>query len=467
MKGVREDDEEPRVVEHDSFDDIVWQQAMDASGELRKVRQEGNELRRGFGGLLGDIHAGLYKMAPRLLPEGEAPTGSRWQRESIEKTWQTTEWEQTREASVMDEVLSALGTIAAGRAALDELQKQQEEQQQKTPGGAGSPGDPGSGQGDTGDGQAPELTPQQSRALARAMRDAAGKEVERTAGAMVAWGLDPGSLTQMPLEERITLARRLVREQKLRDLGEIAGAMRALGAGIHSRRVTKKPASIVGIETGGKVGQLLPSEMAALGHPILGAEAKSRLVRGQMMQWRKAGREKQGRGPLVVLCDASGSTEGQQELLIKGLALGLLEIAKRQKRSFAGVVFSSATECKTFEFPGGRVSAEALLGFATTFFGGGTDWEAPLREGLRLQQLSPYRNGDIVLITDGLCGLPPEFREELNAEKKRRDLRVLGVLAQSGESSPAAMGFCDRVIATSDLAAAAEEIMGEMAADRN
>lgn len=150
-----------------------------------------------------------------------------------------------------------------------------------------------------------------------------------------------------------------------------------------------------------------------------------------------------------------------------GLALGLLEIAKRQKRGFAGVVFSSQTECKTFEFPGRRVSAEALLGFATTFFGGGTDWETPLREGLRLQQLSPYRNGDIVLMSDGLCNLPEGVREELEAEKTRRDLRVLGVLAQAGQNSPAAMWFCDRVIATSGLATAAEEIMADAAGDRS
>ena len=115
---------------------------------------------------------------------------------------------------------------------------------------------------------------------------------------------------------------------------------------------------------------------------------------------------------------------------------------------------------------GGKVEPEALLGFATTFYGGGTDWESPLREALRLQALSPFRQGDVVLITDGLCALPAAFTAELMAEKAKRDLRVLGVLSQAGAHSGAALGFCDQVIVTGDLNAAATEILGGVVEDR-
>lgn len=46
--------------------------------------------------------------------------------------------------------------------------------------------------------------------------------------------------------------------------------------------------------------------------------------------WQKAAREGQGRGPMIVLSDASGSTKGPQEGLIKGITQGLLESAHRQ-----------------------------------------------------------------------------------------------------------------------------------------
>lgn len=106
-----------------------------------------------------------------------------------------------------------------------------------------------------------------------------------------------------------------------------------------------------------------------------------------------------------------------------------------------------------------------MLGFATSFYGGGTDWEPPLREALRLQALSPYKQGDVVLIT-GLCALSAEFTAELMAEKAKRDLRVLGVLAQAGTDGPEALGFCDQVIVTKDLNAAAAEILGGVVEDR-
>jgi uncharacterized protein with von Willebrand factor type A (vWA) domain len=127
-----------------------------------------------------------------------------------------------------------------------------------------------------------------------------------------------------------------------------------------------------------------------------------------MLQWRKAARERQGRGPLNVLCEASASARGQQELRIKGIALGLLEIARGQRWNFAGVVFSSKDEIATFEFSVRRTDPEALLGFASTFFDGGTDWGSPLLQALRLQALSPYRQGGVVLITDGVgsCSAP-------------------------------------------------------------
>ena len=424
----------------------------------------------GFGGLLGDLHSGLYKPDPHLVPEAEVPAEVGWQRAAVQRCWETKEWAQTREASVLDEVLSALGTLAAGEAALSELEKQADAPPPAVPGAAGGSTQTGEapGVGQPAPGQRPgdQKTPKQVRSLSRAIRDAAKQEVTSTQQAMAAWGIAAGDLQRLPLGQRIELARRLIREPKLCDMAEVVGAMRALGAGLHLRRVTAKPAEVVGVTPGRDVTRLLPSELALLAHPVLRYEGVRRLVSGEALMWEKAARERRGRGPMIVLCDTSGSTEGRQEVLIKGIALGLLEIARRQKRGFAGVVFSSAGELQSFEFPAGKVEPEALLGFATTFYGGGTDWESPLREALRLQALSPFRQGDVVLITDGLCALPAAFTAELMAEKAKRDLRVLGVLSQAGAHSGAALGFCDQVIVTGDLNAAATEILGGVVEDR-
>lgn len=442
-----EEPEEHRVVGHDRFDDITWRGTLDECRPLRELRSAGRDVHRGFGGLLADLHAGLYKSNPEMV--APMPKEAAWQAAAVEKSWSTKEWAQTRETSVLDEMLSAIGTMAAGQAALDELKKQQLKK-------------PASSE----ESDSIQLTPQQTRAIARAAAQAAKKEVSETEAVLAAWGLESGQLEHLPLGRRVELAQRLTREQKMKDLAAMVGAMRALASGLHRRRVTAKPAEVVGVEPGNDVRRLLPSELALLAHPVLRYEGVRRLVTGQALQWQKATRERQGRGPLIVLCDVSGSTKGRQEALIKGIALGLLEIAHRQKRGFAGVVFSSAGQFQTFEFPAGKMDPEALLGFATTFYNGGTDWETPLREALRLQSLSPYKHGDVVLITDGLCGLSEEFKAELAAQQAKRDLRVLGVLAQAGAHSGDAMAFCDQVIVTSDLNKAAAEIMGGVVEDR-
>lgn len=453
--------EEHRVVGHDRFDELVWREALKECRLLRELRDQGREVHPGFGGLLADLHAGLYKPDPQLLPEDQVPATARWQRDVVARSWEGREWAQTRDASVLDEVLSAVGTLATGQAALEWLEERTKPLRPAS-------GDQGAPAGRQGEGEAtqavpgdtqPGMTPQEMRVLARAVRHAAKEEVAETQQALAAWGIDPGELRRLPLGQRIELAQRLTREKELTDLAPVVGAMRALAAGLHRRRVTARPAEIVGVETGRDVRRLLPAELARLAHPVLRYEAMRRLASGQMLQWRKAARERQGRGPLIVLCDASGSTQGRQELLIKGIALGLVEIARRQRRNFAGVVFGSKDEIATFEFPAGRADPEVLLGFATTFFSGGTDWESPLREALRLQALSPHRQGDVVLITDGLCALTEALTAGLAVEKKARDLRIVGVLAQAGAHAAGAMGFCDRVIQSADLAKAAADVL--------
>ncbi len=454
--------EDQRVVENDRFDRLTWRNTLDECPALRQLRVKGEAKRPGFGGLLADLHAGLYKPDPHLLDASAIRANAEWQRAAVERSWDSKEWGQTREASVLDEVLSALGTLAAGNEALKVLDEQVPVLDEQVPPVANTAGtEPADASA-----AASPMTPQQVRSVARAAAHAAKQEVTEAQQVLAGWGLDQGSLQRLPLGRRIELAQRLMHEAKLRSLAEIVGAMRALAAGLHKRRVTARAAEVVGVELGRDVTRLVPSELARLAHPLLRYESMQRLSSGQALQWRKAERQPQGRGPMIVLCDTSGSTAGRQEVLIKGLALGLLEVAKRQKRNYAGIVFSGPTECLPFEFPVGKVDPEALLDFAVTAFGGGTDWETPLREAMRLQLAAPYRQGDIVLITDGLCRLSEEFTSELLRMKRDRDVRVVGVLAQAGANAHDALDFCDRVIETRDLNAVAAEVLGEVVEER-
>jgi uncharacterized protein with von Willebrand factor type A (vWA) domain len=58
---------------------------------------------------------------------------------------------------------------------------------------------------------------------------------------------------------------------------------------------------------------------------------------------------------------------------------------------------------------------------ATYFFGGGTDYESPLSEALRLIEFggANWRDAGLVFITDDYCDVSQEFTEDFQSETDR------------------------------------------------
>ena len=69
---------------------------------------------------------------------------------------------------------------------------------------------------------------------------------------------------------------------------------------------------------------------------------------------------------------------------------------------------------------------------AETFLGGGTNFQTPMNEALRLMEAEGFENADIVFVTDGECELPDQYLEQLRAEQTARRFTVTGVLLDKG-----------------------------------
>ncbi len=120
---------------------------------------------------------------------------------------------------------------------------------------------------------------------------------------------------------------------------------------------------------------------------------------------------------MIVLIDESSSTRHVAGWA-KAFALALLDVAAKEKRKFAMIHFSSATQVKTDLFEPGRYQTSDILKAAEQFFGGGTDFETPLKEAFRLME-NGYENADITIITDGECRLSDEFTEQCKETLRR------------------------------------------------
>jgi uncharacterized protein with von Willebrand factor type A (vWA) domain len=277
---------------------------------------------------------------------------------------------------------------------------------------------------------------------------------------MAAWGIGPGELQRMPFEQRAALAQRL-RSGRLAQFSELIGRFRRMAAAQRARRTEHAPGELTGVTLGDDLGRLIPSEMAALGVPALRAAFAARYAEQRLFVYETCGEENAGQGAIIACIDCSGSMETRGhggvtgEAWAKACGLALLDQARAGKRDFAAILFSSAGEQETFRFPAAqRLRTGEVLDFAEHFWGGGTDFATPLDAAAVLLEAEHNDDGrmrgDIVLITDGECGVTEDWMRAWNDRKHQLGYRVFGI-AVGTSPGPVLAALSDNVRTVTDL----------------
>lgn len=272
---------------------------------------------------------------------------------------------------------------------------------------------------------------------------------------------------------KLELAHRLAKSTKLRKLSLLVGRMRELASAMRRRVLERSSEEIYQVGQGGELGRLLPCELVRRRHAKLCDDFGRRLLERQLLVYELAGSDRRGRGPMVVCLDCSGSMAGEKELWSKGVALTLLDIARRQRRRFRAVCFAGSPnqlgimEFDTREGYGGSLAG--ALDLAEYFPGGGTDFQIALDaaiDGIRggvAKERSPTRWGraDIVLITDGECRVDAEWLERFRQAKRRIGFSLYSVLVDTGPSFEGTLlELSDRVTSVTRLSAeGAKEVL--------
>jgi uncharacterized protein with von Willebrand factor type A (vWA) domain len=168
--------------------------------------------------------------------------------------------------------------------------------------------------------------------------------------------------------------------------------------------------------------------------------------------------EQKGKGPMVVCLDVSSSMQGDKELWGKAVTLTLMDIARRQRRLFRAVLFSSGADSLRVIDVNRERRYEPELGkvmeLAEYFPGGGTEFERPLDAAMELIAHKKLRRADIVIITDGECQVSPQWLAALNARKQELQFKIFGVLVDVGTSELSTLRqFSDRVASIKALTA--------------
>jgi uncharacterized protein with von Willebrand factor type A (vWA) domain len=431
--ALREMASNPNNTVLDSYDKRTFNDLMKASQNLRNL-VEHNAPNGAFRHLASDLWGQFYKADPNLHPAEAVEPTSRPNRPYVERMAEDASTQEARLTTMLDELASALAAQEACQRLASEIQERKElrdaAEKQRQAENCQKQGD------QQGAEQAAQEAAQMLQGAARDVRRAVAVAVE--AGqqkasdlqtTLAGWGLEGSDLQSVPLGERLTLAERLMTPQMKR-LAEQIGRFRNLARARQKNRVRYTRTELHSIELGNDLAHLLPSELAALSDPLRQADFFRRYTDGGLLQYHLQDKERQGRGPLWLVVDKSGSMGGGPMEWAVATAMGLLDTALRQKRPF-GVAFFDTRVVLTVEFAPGEKDVNKLLQVATVGAGGGTDYKPALELALAKMQESKYNRADLVMVSDGVCTLPDEFLARFNAAKKQREFRTYSVLLGS------------------------------------
>ncbi|MGH7906156.1 MAG: vWA domain-containing protein, partial [Candidatus Binataceae bacterium] len=270
------------------------------------------------------------------------------------------------------------------------------------------------------------------------------------------FSLEFGQGGRLSAGERLELGRRLAGNRKIGELARMVGRFKQEARALKRKTLECGMVEAYDIERGGELGRLIPAELLAFHHVQLKRDFRRRLLEGQVLQYRLRDDDQKGRGPMVVCIDVSSSMQGDKELWAKAVSLTLMDIARRQRRLFRAVLFSSGDEnLKALDLNRKRRYQPELarvLEMAEYFPGGGTDFERPLAKALETIEAARLRRADIVFITDGESQVSPEFMVRLRERKDALQISIFAVLVDIGSSDLSALKqFSDRVTSVRKL----------------
>lgn len=131
------------------------------------------------------------------------------------------------------------------------------------------------------------------------------------------------------------------------------------------------------------------------------------------------------------------SMSGNPEIWAKGVAMGLLETARNQKRDLYIIHFSDGRKAKNLKVnnfnKANHHNVTELLDFANYFEGGGTVFQPALDKARELIGTDKnYKKADIVFVTDGQSAVSNKWLKEFNEWKNKEKVHVISILINEG-----------------------------------
>jgi uncharacterized protein with von Willebrand factor type A (vWA) domain len=247
-----------------------------------------------------------------------------------------------------------------------------------------------------------------------------------------------------------------MRSPRLKLIAEMCGRFTRIALSVEKSKVNNPPSEITSITIGNDLAHLLPGEVALLGDPDLEDLFYLKFAERRLLQYELEGREPEGRGPIILALDESGSMSEQlggivKEAWSKSVMLGLLAIARRQRRDLAVIHFSGPNQLHTSIFPKGESTPIELIDTVDFFFGGGTVFDRWMKEAVRFVDQDRFDRADIIVISDGIAFISEEAVTEWWRRRAERKMRCYGILIGTEQGASTLGRISDAVMTLDDL----------------
>lgn len=496
-----------QVLAHDGYDAQLWDETAATYGRLADAAHRHADRLVTAPALLRDLFWSFHQRAPRVAPPAPLTPAHAHNRAIIEQVMGTIEWAATRAAGTLgDPLAAALATVGvAGRvlAALDaatvgainhlaELERGAAELfaraealanlATETPGARSTElhdrAREASRRAETwraeADGIAMGLAADADeradsvRRAARAGLVEAERQIDEYHAAVstfggqqggVGGGIGPGVGGALTTREKIDLARRVGQSERLKQLALLCGRFTRIALDVQRSKVAHPPDEVTAIGAGDDLARVLSGELSLLGDPDLEDLFLLRFAEKALQQYELIGSERQGRGPIIVALDESGSMveplgDGPtKEVWSKAVALALLAIARLQRRDLAVIHFAGGAETPVHRFPRGEGAYPDVIACLDTFLGGGTAFEPWMARALALVEEATFDRADVIAISDGLTTIDPGMVARWNRARTARGMRAYAVLIGTNEGEGALASITDALLTLADLGA--------------
>jgi len=491
--------------ESDSYDRRTWNEIVADAPSIADLAETGERLVPHFGALVQDLFLALFKMNPVFRRAGDVRLAAALNRTVLEQIVPSAPFQALRSRTALEEDKAAIAAIVMSEHALEmmkseklinrsemldlwDLARQEQDLEARAEAVKAVNEIQEKEEGESAPGE--EKKDQATREELAEMADAAERAAKVSEARLnqksrqfetQLKGADQTALKRMQLKTaelageidqaaedsrdfsrefgqggrvaagaRLELGRRLARNKKLGELARMVGRFKQDARALKRKTLERGVAEAYDIELGSELGRLIPAELLAMHHPVLKRDFHRRVLEGTVLQYRLRDDEQKGKGPMVVCIDVSSSMQGDKEMWSKAVALTLMDIARRQRRLFRAVMFSSGeVSLKVLDLNRERryqPDLNKVVEMAEYFPGGGTDFETPIDAAVKLLGEKKLKRGDIVIITDGESQVSPEWLARLRERKDELDFSIFAVLVDVGSAETSSLAqFADRI----------------------